>query len=328
MLIKVVLLAMWAAAVDLWIAKHFHSGLGFDEVLILLGVPLGSAWFTGVFDFFIDPESQKTVKGYLRGWIQRQLNYRVLGLLYLGFTVFALTYSSLSITAIKPAEERVISLRPLSAPEPVTSQTDKLEQTLDMHLFINPFSSQYELEVTGFLPKVVSIKPITGTVVIPERDLQKIPTVLFRPTPRSYTLLGSGGWFELYQRQNGQFLPAAEDQGTHAWFIGPRRQQPGMLLTNWRLEAEAIGFTGPALATLVLRWRNPRAMILQSDTGPDDVMCALVSNVDRNRFMAGVVVTLGRDEYIDIPLEDLTNEMPASINTGSAVCQWLFDGAS
>ena len=146
MLIKVVLLAVWAATVDLWIAKHFHSGLGFDEVLILLGVPLGSAWFTGVFDFFVDPDAQKTFKGYLRGFIQRQLNYRVLSLLYLGFAVIAVTYSSVSITPAKIEESRTISLTRVDADHAVREIEDRLDDTLDMHLFLNPFSSGLDLE--------------------------------------------------------------------------------------------------------------------------------------------------------------------------------------
>ena len=49
-------------------------------------------------------------------------------------------------------------------------------------VFINPFGGQLLLEVEGYLPKLTRVAPFLGATVVVERDLQALPTLLFRPT--------------------------------------------------------------------------------------------------------------------------------------------------
>ena len=127
---------------------------------------------------------------------------------------------------------------------------------------------------------------------------------------------------------DGKFVKIAEDQGTHAWFTGPRRQQPSKLQNEWQLEVTAQGHDRKSLATMILRWRNAKMLKVAEDIGPNDVVCALVTNVDRQKTLAGAVGIIGTDEYLDIPLGDIQNEMAITNADGGAVCDWLFEGAS
>ena len=333
MLVNALLLAIWVVMVDLWLARHFHSGVGVTEILVLVGVPLSGALFTGIIDFFIDKDAQTTYKDYLSGFIKRQLTLRVIICLYLGAGAVAMVYTTLSIVPVASDKLRNVTLSKLD--HTVVSQVNKAQvnKPLALHLLINPFANQYRLSVGGYLPKVISIRPFFGTTIIVERDLLPIPTILFRPAGYSNGMLGNGGWFELYRKNmSGTFERLAQQQGRYSWFTGPRRNQPIELRKEWRLEAIVQGYQEKAIATLLLNWRHPKLLNLAVDIGPGQTVCALVASVERKKYFSGVATKILPAEYIDLQIVDFiqgdsSDETNIDYGSANAVCHWLSQGA-
>lgn len=332
-LVRTVLLAIWVALVDLWLARHFRTGLSINELSMTVGVPLASLFSVGVVDYLVGRDKRESVvdsiKNYFRHFIETHLSTRVLSLLFILSTAVAATYSTISIAPTGSNHE--IRVTPVAGREPVIQERISPTSAMDIHLWINPFAPQYELAVSGYLPKVITVKPFLGTTILPAVDLLRTPTVLFRPSIRSYEVLGSGGQFELYRKANGDFEKIAEDSGTHAWYIGARRNQPGELRNEWQIEAQALGLNEQVIAILMKRWRNPKVLATAA-LGPDEIICALVSNVERKVIVAGVVGTIERQEYIDLPLGDIQHDVAkvsnnSDSNPGSNVCDWLDGGA-
>jgi len=327
MLVKVVLLALWLALVEAWLFKHFHSSLEIDDILILIGLPFGSVWFTTLFDYLVDEDSQKSMKGRFKGMVMRLLNFRVIAMLYLIAFTATMVFATVSITPAKEIRQRTLSLIPLGGTKASASAQTSLEKTVDLHLFINPFAIEYELTVTGYVPRVISVLPVVGTKIVPDRHLVRLPTVLFRPSRKGSELLASRGWFYLYRKVDDQFVKLAEDQGNRAWYTGPRRQQSNDLRNEWRLEAAAEKVDPTSLARMMLRWRNPKELGLERDIAENDVVCALITNIDK-KILSGAVEIIGAEEYVDISLGELGNDLPNTADTGDAVCRGLYAGAS
>ena len=332
MLVRATVLAVWVAMLDFWLARHFHAGAGIAELSVLVGVPLGSLWCVGVIDFLIGQEERKsaanTIKTYFRDFIKTHLSPRVLILLFLVSGAFAATFSTVSISPIAGGGDREILLTPVTGRSVGVVETMVAGQAKNLHLWINPISAQYKLSVTGYLPKVVSVKPFFGIIVVPDRDLVQIPTLLFRPSFGSYEALLHDGRFKLYRKADNGFEELADTTGTHAWHLGPRRNQPGELRNEWQLETRALGLNEQSTAILMQRWRNPKTVEFDDiDMGPGQVICAVVTNVD-GVPIAGVVGSIFREEYIDLPLGDFKDDAFNSSNTGSAACAWLYGGAN
>ncbi|OZG75170.1 hypothetical protein BTA51_01940 [Hahella sp. CCB-MM4] len=326
-----VLLSVWVAMVDLWLSRHFRSGVSGNDLSLLMGVPLGSLWCVGVIDFLLGKDKRESitegVKGYFRNFITTHLSNSVIATLYIGGTLLAATFSTISIDATAEGQRDFV-LASLAFPDRQVTGATSPEKVRDIHLWINPFAPEHKLSIDGFLPTTIQVQPFFGALVVPDHDLIATPTVLFRPNVTSYPVLGSGGWFQLYEKNNVGFTLIAEDQGNHAWYLGPRRNQPGELRSEWQLESAAQGLGEQEIAILMKRWRNPKKLETAA-LGPDRILCALVTNIDKSVFVSGVVGKVTRIEYIDLPMGDLSHGPDIStINTtGPALCHWLDSGA-
>ncbi len=331
LLIRVVLLAVWVAMVDLWLARHFRSGVGANELSMLLGIPLGSLWFVGVVDFLLGKEKRQpfvdSIKDYARQFLTTHVKGGVISVLYIGSALFAATYTTVSIDAT-PDGERKFVLSSLAFPDKRVAADTAVDKVVDIHMWVNPFAPEYRLEIKGFLSSNIRVKPFLGTLVVPDRDLVASPTLLFRPDFTSNHVLGSGGWFQLYQKNSDGFVMIAEEQGTHAWYLGPQRNQSRELHSDWRLETAELGLGKQEVAILMRRWRNPK--LLETDAvAPNQILCALVSNIDKTRYVSGIVAKITRQEYIDLLIGDLSNDQDTSTinHAGASLCAWLDAGA-
>ena len=331
LLIRVVLLAVWVAMIDMWLARHFRSGVGANELSMLLGIPLGSLWCVGIIDFLLGKEKRQSfgdsIRDYARHFLTTHLKGGVIAVLYISSALFAATYTTVSIDATADGQRKFV-LSSLAFPGKSVTGTTAVDKVHDIHMWINPFAPEYKLAIEGFLSSNIRVTPFFGTLVVPDRDLVATPTVLFRPDFISNQVLGSGGWFQLYKKNSDGFVMIAEDQGKHAWYLGPQRNQPRELHSDWRLETAELGLGKREVAILMRRWRNPK--LLKTDAvGPNQVLCALVSNIDKTRYTAGIVTKISRQEYIDLLIGDLSNDQDTStINySGASLCAWLDAGA-
>lgn len=330
MLINVILLALWVAIVDFWLIRH----IGSTNVGELLGLPLGTAVIIAVIDFFIDTEEQENVKKGVRRMLKRHLNWRVISVLYILSFAFAMVFTSLHITPFDNNKSHQIDLTALGSNTSIKTEQSKSGKSVSFLIFINPFSTHYKLSTAGYLDKVVNLRPFVGTTIVPSQDLVKLPTILYRPSGESNALLANKGWFELYlKHSDGTFHLITEQQGKLAWFSGPRRQQPNSLHNEWRLELSANDFKAKPAAILMLRWRNPKLLVLKNEIGPEQLVCALITNIDRNKYFAGMVAKVTSTPYQDLPLADLdlkdfSNEMGNDNHSADSVCNWLIKGTS
>jgi len=263
----------------------------------------------------------------IRAFFRNHIRWRVIVLVYIVTLAVTATYTTVSIDATT-AGERGFVLSSINFPGRKASGTTASDSLTDIHLWINPFATQYQLSVTGYLPAVVDVKPFFGSLIVPDRDLTAVPTILIRPYFQGLVTLTNGGTLRTYKRTADGFSELDNRQGNNAWFMGPQRKLPTDLQNSWQIELTALGMDPPLAANLLQRWRSPKAIATKTTFAVGDTLCALIANSDETTYVAGAVVRITRDDYIDLPLRDFPHE---STNTdrgasGTGQCVLLDSG--
>ncbi|MDJ0623964.1 MAG: hypothetical protein QNJ17_13425 [Desulfocapsaceae bacterium] len=240
----------------------------------------------------------------------------------------AATYTTVSIDATRNGPREFV-LASLAFPDKREKGTTSPEKIRDIHMWINPFAPDHLLSVKGYLPQTIKVEPFFGAMVVPDRDLIATPTILFRPDFRGSVILRSGGWFQLYKKTDDGFTMIIEDQGQNARYVGPQRNQPRELWNDWQLEMAALGIQKQVTAMLMRLWRQPSP--LQTEPfGPNEILCGLIINGTKEKYVSGVVTKVTRDEYIDLSMGGELNydqETADSDDPGAALCALLDPGA-
>jgi hypothetical protein len=73
-------------------------------------------------------------------------------------------------------------------------------------------------------------------------------------------------------------------------------------MVDWQLESKAFGLDDATFANLLRQWRAPVPFDPARGLPPSSRLCAIVTNVD-GKVVAGTVVSIGTDEYQDIPID-------------------------
>jgi hypothetical protein len=168
----------------------------------------------------------------------------------------------------------------------------------------NPFGRPLRLTVDGFLEESITVFPVVGVRVTPDRDLRRSPSVLFRPPPIGVQTLASGGTFAVaWKRPDGSPQPLAAPQaGPHGAFLVGRAQAiPAASVGLWRLELEVFE-VGPAVTSrMLLAWSRPHLVQPVAPLAPGMTLLAEV-RTRVGAVVAQVEVTLGSDALTDVAL--------------------------
>ncbi len=325
MLIKPALLVLWFALIITWINRHLQ-GEGWLLEIALPFAALLYALITTLIDYYLDEDEQKSSMNSLRAFFRQMLQFRLLALLYLSAAILSLFYTSVTVLPTKEIRDRRIELTAAGSVSSTVDVESRLEKAKNLHFWINPFATQYILEVSGFRTATISVPPLLGTRIVPDRDLTPLPTILYRIDPTGFQVLGTNGSFQLFRRTESGYLPLAEVRGNHAWFSGPRRAQSNDLRNEWRLELISRNYDPESRANMMLRWRNPRLLQPDPEITEGDVVCALVANID-NKVISAAVETIGRANYVDIPLGELPDDTTNTGDEPADTCRLLESGA-
>jgi hypothetical protein len=258
---RALLLALWAAASCLWLERHF--GIGVSDPLALVGLTGLPTLVFLVLDRVLGSEEIEGLKSSLDKWTrgllrQTLLSTPVLVLLYLSGAMFAATYTS--ITVVPPREAKSLGVRavPIGAGgAPVVAEVQAGGAPARLRLPASPFGRDVTLSITGYVPKTMTLYPLTGSTVDPEADLQPMPTVLFRPSIDSLASLAEGGAVNVYRMTSAGCQLLGSIKGREAGFavlVGPDRPIPAGSSVLWQLELEASAVDKTILASALRDW--------------------------------------------------------------------------
>lgn len=306
---RVLLLALWAGAANLWCYRHL--GFGFDDPVAMLGITAGPTAFFMALDRILGSEDAKgfkrwldeRVRGFLRAWV---LTTPVLVLLYFFGLVAGATISSVTIVPPRQGADLAVEIAPIGSDDVETSGRVSAGGTpLHLWLATNPFGRDLRLTVKTFVPQTITLFPLTGMTVDPEADLQKLPTLLFRPSIDALAALAGGGSIRAFRISDGgcTLLTSSTEPGpAGALMLGPERPFPSGTQAMWHLELRAQDLSDADIANALLKWNRPATVTSDEPLEPGDlVYVTVVTRAGKRKTEA--LATVGREAFQDIRID-------------------------
>jgi len=307
--VRVVFLAVLAAAVNLWAERHL--GYGLDDPLSLLGITGGATAASMVLERMISEAEREKRTRRLLAWVRRVLDrvltVPVLALLYLAAAVIVATWSSIIIVPPKDGTLAAITLTPIDgAGAPVEKELPADGATARLLLAANPLGRAFQLSGDGYMPQVITLYPLTGLTIDVDSDLAPAPTLLFRPPTATFSSLNSdGSRFSVYRRDSNGCTMLAQStidrKGARSFLLGVERPTPADRITLWDLQLSADASQSEARATALLAWSAPEALTTDAAPVPGDEVYAVVTT-KANKRSAAALWSVRRDVFQDVAM--------------------------
>jgi len=187
---------------------------------------------------------------------------------------------------------------------PAAARSSK-DEPVRFEVSTSPFGRPYRLKVPGYIQQIVEVHPLTGLLVVPERDLRVSPSVLFRPPPSALQELSpaSGGKFQILELSGKTLQPLAVSCQKSSFLFGREQEVPAGWPDLWKLELEVSGVTAvqSMTASTLLGWHHYTPLQPPRDLTPETVLEARVIS-GGNAIMARARVRLRTEPLVDVPL--------------------------
>lgn len=300
--LSALLLAALVVTVNSWTTRHL--GWGLENAFGITSIAAGLGLVATLGEKLL-PEDER---GALRISLARIPLTVIVGL-WIVFGVVAATRSS--VVVFNDAKEGSTSnedviLTRVGSPMnlPAAKRTSK-DEPARFEVSTSPLGRAYRLKVPGYIEQIVEVQPLTGLLVIPQRDLRVSPSVLFRPPPSALQELspGSGGKFQVLEVSGKTLQPLAVSCQRSSVLLGREQQIPAGWPELWKLELDVSGVTSfqSMTASTLLSWHHYTALQPPRDLTPETVLEARVIS-GGNAIIARARVRLRTEPLIDVPL--------------------------
>lgn len=317
-LLRVVLLVIFALVADLWARRHL--GFGLENPVRLLGIAGTLTAVSGVVDWVVDTKEKQAWLASFRTWVRNTvLSTPFLAALYVIGLPLALIYSAVIVLPPNSGGRVTVSVTDIDGDESEAEEIALARADGPVRLLrqANPFGRDLRLSVSGYTTRVFTLYPLIGLTVDPDRDLQRLPSLLFRPSVNSLADLKDGGTFRLYlvrtnSEGNGSCDKIAEAKGAvpvHAFLTGTERSLPSADPVIWRLELQSRGIEGQTLAEAILAWSSPVAVTSTPAPRPGDRLYAEI-RTRADKVSASVTVNVGQASFQDFLVEGVAANAP------------------
>jgi hypothetical protein len=303
---RLIVLAVAVALAQLWVSHHL--GWGGDTpwiAAVLLGIAAANK-FLGLAlskdkKAALEAQVRQRVEPVLTGWFP-MLMCAVAGVMMI----------LLSSVTIVPGSDIAAGSNPVTARLSAVDGTvidDKLlsraaSPARFTWLRTSPFGRPYRLAVDGYIEESVTVYPLIGLNVAPDRDLRRSPSVLFRPSVRGVqTLKSDGKLIVMWHPAVGgpKYLVPPQTGHAGSLLVGRNQQIPVAAVATWRLELSAAGADESTVSEMILRWTRPRVLKPWIALAPGMRVVAEIQT-RRNVAVERAEVVLGADALIDAPL--------------------------
>lgn len=312
--VRVLALVTLLVAFDLWLVRH--TGYGLSDPRAVGGI--GGAVFMvfGLFKSITSVADEGSWQAWTRRLIGGVLDFRSLAGLYLVSAFVMLTISSVTVIPTLDWQGRKVELHPIDAEE--NPQTIQLcDQIHRQWVWVSPFGRTYRVKVEGYLPNSFEVYPMAGATIRPDKDLQRSPTILIRPTIEALHSLRQCeseegvkrcGWFRLCKVEpNAECTEIARKHGySSSFLIGWPQAVPQDLLAHWRLELSVLvpQDAQKTVAETILAWKDTMLLSPKPSVEVGMTLRAEVYTKSREKeLVAAKTFTVPNAPFLDILME-------------------------
>ncbi len=221
------------------------------------------------------------------------------------------TLSSVTIRSDVPGERAMVSLTTLDEPGSPRTRTMSADQPVVRFrpVLTSPFGRLYQVDAEGYVPAQLTVFPFVGRQVLLGRDLVASPSVLFRPFAEAISALEDGAVFSVTRVRGGkqeQLVADADSGSASAFLLGRPKPISDAMMMFWNLEATASQAPEAVKAKLVMLWRSPKQVKMQSELAPHDCLVAEIRLHDK--LKARGVAVLADASFADVLMQDVDSE--------------------
>lgn len=131
---------------------------------------------------------------------ERLLSTPVLAGAYLSVFLLISTCSSITVIGAAPGDRDRVTIAPADAPSDTVTKEygPDLRPARFTAVRTSPFGRPYSINAPGYVPSVVTVRPLAGLIARLGKDISASPAVLFRPHHDALNSLKLGGAFRVY----------------------------------------------------------------------------------------------------------------------------------
>lgn len=302
---RLVLLLAVGVAADLWCSRHLGVGLSNPGVLSALVAAV--TFVAGKLANLVEKKEKERWAAKVRSFLRQFLSMPMVMVLALLLVIFALSYSSVMVVSEAGKVPKGVTLVPLGGGGNAYSWGEPKR----LVAYTGPFGERFRLEVPGYLPKVVTVPVLTGLHVVPESDLQRIPTLLLRPPGPILKLMAvPGASLHLSVLKDGAWRPFGPDPAfvcqrfpcpAGSYLVGRPQPVPPEILAQWRMELQVNGPEEEEIARTILAWKNPQQLKGVPPVVPEMEIRAEIRS-RANQPLASAHFVVGKEDFQDIAM--------------------------
>lgn len=304
---RVIVLALVVALGQLWL--NHHLGWGGDTPWIA-GILFVATFADKFLAKVISKEEKEKLDTQLKQTLEPVLSGTLPMLLSAVAVIVALGFSSMIIipgndlaSSGKSVKARLLTLD--RTPVDVRDLGTEKAGARFRWLRTSPFGRPYRLAVDGYLEEVVAVYPIVGLKVIPDRDLRRSPTVLFRLQADAITSFASGGTFSVTWRIGTgpvKVLVPPQRGNEGSILVGRGQANSAVAVNTWRLELVSGGVEEPTLSKMILGWSRPRVVEPAIPPAPGMTLVAEIRSRTGKVVARSDEIELGTEAFVDVSL--------------------------
>lgn len=312
---RAVLLLIWLVLANVW--SNRHLGIGWDKPIwsLLLGA-LGVGF--GLFE----AADQNLKKRWLGKIVACMVQTPILATIYalLGITACFLT----SVSIVNDPSGTAFAAMLASPDNPniaLLSEDNKGNPKEPLTLrpvWTTPLGKLYALQVDGYVPETISVYPVWGVTLRPDRDLRTAPSVLLRLPTGS---VSASARVKIWRKRAAlsAILIADCHKPWSSILVGKPQPIPPKMVEDWRLHEVALGNRSvTVLAQLIAAWMNPKLLRPPDLLQPGDEIVAMAYN-GSDQQLAVTQLLLTSERLQDAPMQTVQVNLPVPNEQGVQV---------
>lgn len=316
-LARAIVLSGLILAILLWLDRHLGMGLGTLQSAAVVTV---ATFAIGLVQNLLSKAEVEVNQTTITNALRRIFSTPVLILLVVTTCILAASFASVVVIesdASGHVKGGKLQLKALDRSD-WSMQAPTARSGVSQYFLVptSPFGRSLRLEVPGYLPRTVTVYPLVGERIDPERDLIPSPSLLLRLDPRGFPSISG-------DRARGIRLRISQVEGegrstllgcgpmnSASMLAGPLRRVDSEVLASWREDLIAMGIDESQRALSLRRWRKTSVFPLGRPLLPGSALRAEAISRESGCIIASASFRLGFDGLHD-QLMEASND-PAS----------------
>lgn len=297
---RVVALTVVVVVFGVW--AWYTLGWPLSVPAVLLGVAAALTAANRIIDTLFGKQVLEAAREQMRARLGRALSWRIVAV---AAGVVVVTGAMVSSVEVRPAPDDIGEVRLIPS---LTRAPRELTSTQRFPVITPPWGRAFAVDADGYVRGTVRAYPILVRRVDLARDVQRMPSVLFRPGADGISLLGGGAILNVWAVDDDgsrELIATDSSRSRSSYVLGLRRPIADTAVERWRREFGS-GPPPEAVDAIIALWRQPKQLRALHAVEPDGRLVAEI--VSNGIVVSSADVRLRAERVLDAAMRDVLND--------------------